>query len=381
MLSTLLTACGGGSSSSSSGSSSISAQFIDSPVKGLNVEKASGNTISADQGRFNCEPGETVKFKIRDFIIGQGPCGAKIFLDDVVPAASANRIAAVIQSLSTTAASSGLIDLSAIPSTQVLSGLDLTSDSNLDATLTTLKNSIPATFVINVSPANARIHANAQLAANAPTGDFLTVLNSIKASSTGIRLLASRTSGNPLYCNSKIAFKLQLEGTSPIYKTRIVDAIASEDGREICTVPDMNADLCYETGGSLLNIRKIITSPVITVGQVLDYAVNITSTVINSQEIKYARATAPVLNGQPEIEDHFFTDVNNNVVSVDNIKAYFPFNFQAKEFMSLDLSKYPVVSGSAFSRDLDLEVTDYVSTTSYTLVKQTVECGYSISQR
>jgi hypothetical protein len=101
-------ACNGGGGGSSGGgspvatSSSITAQFIDSPVKGLNVERSiSGNAVTGAEGKFTCQAGETVTFKLRDFEIGSSRCGKAIYLDEVAPPTTVDRIAAVLQSLST----------------------------------------------------------------------------------------------------------------------------------------------------------------------------------------------------------------------------------------------------------------------------------------
>jgi len=71
----LLTGCGGGSDSSSStqsnASTTITGQFIDSAVQGLDYNCSSGNSGVTDAfGNFTCNSGDTVAFSINDFVIG-----------------------------------------------------------------------------------------------------------------------------------------------------------------------------------------------------------------------------------------------------------------------------------------------------------------------
>ena len=85
-----LVACSG-SKSGSSGSTlpggfgnSIEAQFIDAPVKGLEVVSTSnpaGKTRA--QGKFNCKKGEEVEFKLKGLALGKASCGDQIFVQDL----------------------------------------------------------------------------------------------------------------------------------------------------------------------------------------------------------------------------------------------------------------------------------------------------------
>ena len=81
ILLSVLTACNGGGGGGGGGSvpggggvgsvSTISAQFIDSPVKGLDVEgEKSGKKKTGEKGRFSCESGESITFYLRDLKIG-----------------------------------------------------------------------------------------------------------------------------------------------------------------------------------------------------------------------------------------------------------------------------------------------------------------------
>ena len=133
---------GGGSGSSSSGGgsvvtpgSSISSQFIDSPVKGLTVEKASGNGLTGNNGIFTCSAGEEIKFKLKDLEIGSASCGEKIYISDVTPfgvGGDTGALAQLIQSLSINSGSQ--LDLTTFNSSAiVVSGLNLGDiDNELD---------------------------------------------------------------------------------------------------------------------------------------------------------------------------------------------------------------------------------------------------------
>jgi hypothetical protein len=123
---------GSGGGDASTPGASISAQFIDAPVKGLGFARSSSATsrtgLTGDDGRFDCKVGEPVSFFVRDLKIGNAvPCGSKIYIDEI----SNDRdlvigAAALIQSFATE--SGGTLDLSALNSTNVtLSGLSLTT--------------------------------------------------------------------------------------------------------------------------------------------------------------------------------------------------------------------------------------------------------------
>lgn len=85
------------------GGAVIEAQFIDDPVKGLEVAMTSGQSAkTGSQGKFNCVAGEKVEFKLKGLELGAALCGEKIFVDDLesdAPGFSPEKVAAVIQSL------------------------------------------------------------------------------------------------------------------------------------------------------------------------------------------------------------------------------------------------------------------------------------------
>ncbi len=63
-----LTACGGGSNSSSG--TTLTGQFVDSPVSGLRYTTASTSGFTAADGTFSYKAGETVQFLVGDILIG-----------------------------------------------------------------------------------------------------------------------------------------------------------------------------------------------------------------------------------------------------------------------------------------------------------------------
>jgi hypothetical protein len=127
----LATGClgGGKSSSSSSSSGSTIAQFIDAPVKGVKVKRlSSGIEVKTDsEGQFECEAGEALSFHIASIELGQAACGSEIFVTDFGEGRW-QKAAKVLQCLSSTEPSSGLLDVSDV--TADLSSVNLESDDD-----------------------------------------------------------------------------------------------------------------------------------------------------------------------------------------------------------------------------------------------------------
>ncbi len=80
----------------------IDSQFIDDPVKGLEVVADSAlSSKTGTLGKFKCKKGEKVKFKLKGLELGEAVCGDKIFVDDLSsdePSHSPEKVAAIIQS-------------------------------------------------------------------------------------------------------------------------------------------------------------------------------------------------------------------------------------------------------------------------------------------
>jgi hypothetical protein len=176
LLTLFLVSCNSSKSgkNNSTGGTTIASQFIDSPVKGLDVDgSVSGRSQTGSNGKFSCISGEIITFRLRDLLIGSSNCGEKIYLDEVALSENADRIASVLQSLSTTSPDSGLIDLSQIPSQTSLIALDLSSDNATISSINALKLLMnvsrsyigldPIQFASTVTPADAREHLNNNL--------------------------------------------------------------------------------------------------------------------------------------------------------------------------------------------------------------------------
>ncbi|MFP5459103.1 MAG: hypothetical protein ACLGG7_10245, partial [Bacteriovoracia bacterium] len=91
-LAVLSAACGGGGGGGGGGSSStVTAQFIDAPVNGIDVlfgdaTSPTKTEVTSNRGNFPCVIGESLFFKLKGLEIGRGACGEKIFLSEVSPA-------------------------------------------------------------------------------------------------------------------------------------------------------------------------------------------------------------------------------------------------------------------------------------------------------
>lgn len=284
-LAVLGAACGG---SSGGGSSSvpglISAQFIDAPVKGLNIAKASGNAVSGDRGIFTCSPGEQLTFSLRNLQIGVGPCGSKIFLDDVASSGTADAVATVLQSLSITNPADGLIDLTAIPANKDLSIINLSAgETTVRSALSTIRSEITGVdFAPLVTYTEARNHVNAQLAQNIPA-DLASDLAAIEG--TGIRLRATKTSGPIEDCwqYTDATMSVVSTGVSGVYRAEFdPESIISYDdpSSSTCTPEQQGDGLCGIGSQFIEGLSKIISSRELTLGLDVTYAyriVNISS--------------------------------------------------------------------------------------------------------
>jgi len=216
-----LVACGGGGSSSSGGGgivapgASISSQFIDAPVKGLKVEKASGNGETGANGAFSCKAGEELTFWLKEIgvagtgiALGSAFCGSHIYIDDL--GADADKAGALIQSLSTgTPGSRTELDLSAFNATSY----DLKAEVSdvtvvTDGLITSLISDVVANTNIEVAPvtvAEARKHIDSHL----PAQDDATLASIADVEHT-LRLVPLAT--NPVgYCWENIQVKVNLE--------------------------------------------------------------------------------------------------------------------------------------------------------------------------
>ena len=266
----VLASCSGGGGSSSglsaSGSqipgSSISAQFIDAPVKGLGFQTASGvSGRTGNNGMFSCKAGELVTFKIHELVIGQSSCGSKIYIDEINTQTEVNKAAAILQSL--TQESGGVLDL-----TPVLDSGDLAELTGNISAVTDTDGAIAA-IVSAVDPsltpktrAQAREHVNQNLPDFSDDDDFFNVS---LLGEQGITL--SKTSGHD-ECYDKVTANVEVRevmvGDKATYRLEVSRYVAHDEGLNlseslICDEETQSqGDLRYECGNP--NISRIFSS-------------------------------------------------------------------------------------------------------------------------
>ena len=272
----MLASCNGGSGGASSGGGgnstlSISSQFIDSPVKGLNISgSVSGNSKTGALGRFSCSPGEVITFLIRNLEIGKSTCGSeKVYLDDVVSSLDrkSDKVALILQSLSSTNIATE-IDLSEIPE-----GHDISAQIDLSASLTVadlksiindIKSGMPDPTKFQptvVSFESARAHVNSNLP---PISDHKKLLfESLTAVPTV--LVATGLESNDSSCVDFIRSKLIFSEASDGVYTAMLDEIVESDGaaysEESCNAAGASVDCKLISDGILDKNPKIITGP------------------------------------------------------------------------------------------------------------------------
>jgi len=243
-----LVACGGGGGSSSSGGgltagSTIESQFIDAPVKGLKVEKLSGDGETGANGMFSCKAGEEVSFWLKEIngtglLLGKAFCGSKIYIDEF--GTNANAAGALIQSLSTgTHGTRTELDLTAFNATTVdvsstiLGSLD---DTDLQNIVADVKAAQPDIQIARVTLTDARTHMNTHL----PKLDDAAMAKLALAAKNGVWVTMNKVSGSD--CDDKVSAKIKVEelavGDKKTYKFSALAALGwdAEDGLE--TVQD-----------------------------------------------------------------------------------------------------------------------------------------------
>lgn len=150
---------GGGSSSNptTTPGASISSQFIDAPVKGMNVEgSVTGKKMTADNGAFSCANGEELTFSLANVEIGKTNCNSWIHLFDLAPSSgiTLNKAASLIQSLST---GSDVLDLSSFNAKP--EAATLTALTTVDSSYVSLLN-IPGLVHVDETEAMSRATSN-----------------------------------------------------------------------------------------------------------------------------------------------------------------------------------------------------------------------------
>ena len=229
-----ITACngGGGGGSGSGGSastvitsgSSITGQFIDSPVKGLVVKKASGDSTTGDNGAFSCKAGEEIIFKIHDKEIGSANCNEKIYIYDLVGSNDQDGAAALLQSLARNTGSS--LDLTDFNSSPVsLLAVDISSTSNADSGIDTLFSSNPDLVSAGLSKVTTNAAAS-HVAANLPDLSSDALLASIAGE--GQQTLSLDLVSGGENCWSSIDVKFSLSSVGSTYRFNVHQYLAYE---------------------------------------------------------------------------------------------------------------------------------------------------------
>ncbi len=249
-------ACSGGSSSSIGGSgglfSQIGSQFIDGPVKGIDVcynatEDCSTNpglTKTGARGAFKCTRGEGLAFFVGALKIGEGTCGDKVFLSDVA-GSDATGAAQIILSLAKIKNSS--LDIATLTGSEELDVSELSIDF---AGLTTIGsvvsdwndvevNGAPAGAIIDTAIAEAHIAKAVVANSSLDFSQFAQIYNNLPKDHqqvpTGklIKALANRTSGDPEECAAYVGFTAQITkdtiSTTDIYRLKPIDSAYWDD--------------------------------------------------------------------------------------------------------------------------------------------------------
>jgi hypothetical protein len=151
----LLASCSGSGDGSTVGTSSdyvvssISGQFIDAPVVGLNYSSTSHSGVTGTNGSYQCALGEEVTFKLgANHTIGKAGCGKKIFLDSLDTKAAKGTIGAVLQSFGI---SGGVITIPVAARTVNLPTISLASATN-DTAIGAFVTSLNTQLSLSLSP-------------------------------------------------------------------------------------------------------------------------------------------------------------------------------------------------------------------------------------
>ena len=220
MMSILLTSCLGGSSGSKTTGNNVSgnAQFIDAPVKGLTLLNLDTNSlhVTNEEGKFTCSPGQTISFKIGGLELGRAACNEKIFITDFGDGRW-QKAAKILQSISQTDPSDGLIDVTSFSGN--LASIDLDNDNE-----SSINSVLGSDAQRTVTIAEAESHAISNLLSRS---NYSSEFESLFTGNTKSYVVtAERTSGGSecqKYYNIKISFNKK--SASSIYYTASLDSI------------------------------------------------------------------------------------------------------------------------------------------------------------
>lgn len=161
-LAVLSAACGGGGGGGGS-SSTVTAQFIDAPVNGIDVlfgdaTSPTKTEVTSNRGNFPCVIGESLFFKLKGLEIGRGACGEKIFLSEVSPAPEkASQLILTLAGLDDSGVT-GLADNAVLSITSETVSLGITDIVNQAVPTTISIGSQPSVSVVSSGVATSHIN-------------------------------------------------------------------------------------------------------------------------------------------------------------------------------------------------------------------------------
>lgn len=279
--STMIAACsggsGGGASSGDGFGSTITAQFIDAPVKGLPFKNSTGtSSLTGAAGKFSCKRGEMIKFNFNDLDLGFAPCDSKIFIQDLISGTDNKSLAwdqaaAVIQSFALT--NSGELDLSSvdltkIDTTSLTNSSDFSNNTALSGILGSSTGAYPegTTLPTAKTIAEATSHANNSLTEyNKLDRDFEEALTSM--ANEDFLLKGTLTSGDRKFCYNHLAAQAYVDDKGDGYSFNIVSAAGSshselfvvQKDKDIACLSHDDTKLCAPIPSHRLPRPKIIT--------------------------------------------------------------------------------------------------------------------------
>ncbi len=326
---------GGGGSATGDFGSTVSAQFIDAPVKGLSFSTSSSTSgTTAAQGKFSCKRGDIVNFSLKGLKLGQAACGEKVFVHDLYAPAGVTghtwgKAAAAIQSFAT---GTSELDLSAAQS----SSLDLSSVTFAAGFDTAIQNKVSGSGLgtSHVTTSNAETAANNSLADHAALSDtFAAGLDELIATNQGKFLVkATLTKGTKVggeeWCDTKVdaLFTVSSETISAkkIYKltpTKAISYLETSDA-DAGAECKSGAVSCYALTGELLPKAKVLAGTkfdVATSASVTDYR-NLTGLDIELNTIVAMSAT--VTGDDVKVGGTFYSEMTVLNTSDSNYDSY-----------------------------------------------------------
>lgn len=279
-MSALLIGCGGSSGGSGTGGggvSSIEAQFIDAPVKGLSFSSSSSKGQTGNLGKFKCLRGEVVEFKMGNLVLGRASCGDQIFVQELISEDfSWDQAAAIIQSFAVPG--SDQLDLSSVKIPNEIAAIDPADFDNTLATAHTAAAAIvgqvanlPAAPVDVTTASNAADSSLAQYADNDSLSNELKALYS--AFGTNRKLYGKLSSNSSTACWYGFTVDASIDqatvGGKTVNQFKVNSAIAFDDSSDvpnnICSPSNETEDNCENISSSLFPASKTLTSGAISV--------------------------------------------------------------------------------------------------------------------